>query len=303
MIESGSLTPGVSVHDLGLPPGTALRIELPAPALRPFVDHYHVLDSDPVMWTDAVSWALPSWPIIRFTFDAPIVTRLGNRVYDRMPNAALYGFTSRAREVTTRGGVTVGAGLTPLGWARLFTVPADTLRDQVVPLADVMAADRVAATHAALQASRLGGDVKPILDAFFAPLLATPARAEPAIATLMQLIADDSIHDIGTASARADMHPTALRRLSTRYFGFPPKTLLVQERFMRSLRRMLLAGGPPDYSTIAPTYFDKSHFLRDAGRFLGMTPRRFLARDHRYLLAITRARQLVEAADALVHRR
>jgi hypothetical protein len=30
-----------------------------------------------------------------------------------------------------------------------------------------------------------------------------------------------------------------------------------------------------------------------------MTPRRFLARDHRYTLAIIRARQLVETADAL----
>jgi AraC-like DNA-binding protein len=299
MIESGSLTPGVSVDDFGLPPGTALRIELPAPALRPFVDHYHVLDSDRGMWTDAVSWALPSWPIIRFSFDAPMVMRLGNRVYDPMPTAALYGFTSRAREVRTQGGVTVGAGLTPLGWARLFSVAADSLRDQVVPLAEVIAADRVAATEAALGASPLNGEVAAILDAFFAPLLATPARGEPAIATLMRLIADDSVHDIGTASARAAMHPTALRRLSTRYCGFPPKTLLVQERFMRSLRRMLLAGGPPDYSTIAPTYFDKSHFLRDAGRFLGMTPRRFLAHEHRYTRAVIRARRLVETADAL----
>jgi AraC-like DNA-binding protein len=299
MIESGSLTPGVSVHDFGLPPGTALRIELPAPALRPFVDHYHILDSDPTMWADAISWALPSWPIVRFSFDAPMTVRLGNRLYDPMPTAALYGFTSRAREARTQGGVTVGAGLTPLGWARLLDLPADMFRDQVVPLTQVLPPERVAATGAALRASTLAGDVKPILDAFFTPLLHSPVRAEPAIAMLMRLVADDSVHDIGTASSRAGMNPTALRRLSTRYFGFPPKTLLVQERFMRSLRRMLLAGGTPDYSTIAPTYFDKSHFLRDADRFLGMTPRRFLARDHRYTLAVARARCLVEAADAL----
>lgn len=302
MIESGSLTPGVSADDFGLPPGTALRIELPAPGIRPFVDHYHVLDSDPALWGDAISWALPSWPIIRFAF-APMTLRLGNRVYDPVPEATLYGFTSRARELRTQGGVTVGAGLTPLGWARLFPFPAEALRDQIAPLADVLPADRVSAVLHRLRASSLEGDVKPILDAFFAPLLARPVRNEAKIAALMRLVADDTVHDIGTASERAGMSPTALRRLSTRYFGFPPKTLLVQERFMRSLRRMLLAGGPPDYSQIAPTYFDKSHFLRDAARFLGMTPRRFLARDHRYPLAITRARRLVEAADTVANAR
>ncbi len=302
MIESGSLTPGVSADDFGLPPGTALRIELPAPAIRPFVDHYHVLDSDPAVWGDAITWALPSWPIIRFAF-APMATRLGNRIYDPMPEAALYGFTSRARELRTQGGVTVGAGLTPLGWARLFAFPAEALRDQIVPLSEVLPADRVATVHRQLRDATLERDVKPLLDAFFAPLLTEPVRAEARIAALMRLVGDDTVHDIGTASERAGMSSTALRRLSTRYFGFPPKTLLVQERFMRSLRRMLLAGGPPDYSQIAPTYFDKSHFLRDATRFLGMTPRRFLARDHRYPLAIARARRLVEAADALAKTR
>ena len=302
MIESGSLTPGVSADDFGLPPGTALRIELPAPALRPFLTHYHVLDSDPAVWDGAVSWALPSWPIVRFTFDAPMAMRLGNRVYDPPPEAALYGFTSKAREVRTRGGVTVGAGLTPLAWARLFDVRAERLRDQVVPLAEVLPTHEVEAVVARLAASDLGPAVAGILDGFFAPRLARPSGAEAAIRRLMAVVADDDIHDITAASEHAGLSPTALRRLSTRYFGFPPKTLLVQERFMRSLRRIMLAGGRPDYSQIAPTYFDKSHFLRDAGRFLGMTPRRFLSLDHAYVDAVMRAQALVRARDAVTDR-
>lgn len=297
MIESGSLTPGVSADDFGLRPGLGLRIELPAPALRPFVDHYHVLASDPAYWDGVLSWALPSPPIIRFVFDGAVVTRLGNRIYHEMPAAALYGFTSRAREVRSHGGVTVGAALTPLGWARLTPMPADRLRDQIVPLTQVVAADAIERTASRLRASSFGPGVKAILDEFLHPLFARAAPMEEEIATLMAVLADDDVHDIATASERAGMSSTQLRRSSTRHFGSPPKTLLVQTRFMRSLWRMLEAGHPPDYSQISPTYFDKSHFLRDASRFLGLTPRRFMAQQQHYLLAVARALALVRAAD------
>lgn len=299
MIESGSHMPGVRVQDFGLPQGTALRVDLPAPPLRPFLTHYHVLDSDRGLHDGVVSWALPSWPMIRLILtDAPMVLRIGNRLYDPVPPAALYGFASRARQMTTHGGVTVGIGLSPLGWARMIDVAADKLRDQVVPAADHLDAARIAALRRKLMASDRSAEVAPILDAFFAPLLERANRAEAGIATLMRLVADDRVHDIAAASQETGMTPTTLRRLATRYFGFPPKTLLVQERFMRSLRRMLMADSTPDYSVIAPTYFDRSHFLRDADRFLGMTPRRFMRLDNRYMLAVMRARSLVAAAAA-----
>lgn len=297
MIESGSHTPGVSAEDFLLPHGTALRMELPAPALRPFVTHYFILDSDRSLHDGRISWALPTWATMRFIMtDAPMTLRLGNRVYDPIPHAALYGFTSRARQITSQGGVTIGAGISPLGWARMLQVSAEKLRDQVVPLADVMPRAPVEGLRRALKASDQAADVAPILDAFFAPLLREPSRAEPAIAALMRIITDEEVYDIGTASERTGLSSTSLRRLAVRYFGFPPKTLLVQERFMRSLRRMLLADETPDYSVIASTYFDKSHFLRDADRFLGMTPRRFMQRDNRYMLAIMRAHDIVTRA-------
>ncbi|KQT32659.1 hypothetical protein ASG29_13050 [Sphingomonas sp. Leaf412] len=297
MIESGSRTPGVSAEDFNLPPGTALRIEVPAPALRPFLTHYFVLDSERALHDGVVNWALPTWPTIRLIMtDAPMTLRLGSRTYDPIPSVALYGFTSRARQVTTHGGVTIGVGISPLGWARMLDVPAERLRDQVVPLSDLMPQLRVEALRRALKASDQAADVAPILDAFFHPFLTNPLPAEPAIAALMRLITDEEVHDIRTASQRTGMSPASLRRLAVRYFGFPPKTLLVQERFIRSLRRMLLADEKPDYSVIAQTYFDKSHFLRDADRFLGMTPRRFMMRDNRYMLAVMRAHAIVARA-------
>jgi len=39
---------------------------------------------------------------------------------------------------TTHGGVTVGIGITPLGWSRLFTISAAAIRGQVISLSTLL---------------------------------------------------------------------------------------------------------------------------------------------------------------------
>lgn len=297
MIESGSLTRGVDPASFGLPPHTAVRFERPADPLRAFISSYHVLDSDPEYYHGVTGWSLPSWPVIRFILTpARIALTIGSRQYDPLPVATLYGTVSKAARMTSHGGVTVGVDLTPVGWARLFSGHADQFRDRVVPLETVMPAAWVATAVQRLHASDQGPAVKAILDDMFMAIVGQPNRDEPQVAALLRLINDDSTDDLTAASHLLGMSPTALRRLATRYFGFPPKTLLIRTRFMRAMIRMLLAGADADYSFMPPSYFDASHFLRDAARFLGMTPRRFLQEDHRYLIACLRARVIVLAA-------
>ncbi|MEH3047977.1 AraC family transcriptional regulator [Sphingomonas adhaesiva] len=298
MIESGSLTPGVDVNRFALPAHTALRVEMPALALRGLVANYHVFDSERDHHDGVQPWLLPSWPALRFILAPdPIALTIGPRRYDPMPLAALYGTASRAMRMTTHGGVTVGIDLTPLGWARLFDLRADLYRDSVVPLDTVLPPGWVQRTMQRLRDSNRSTDVKPILDDMLLAIAAPATPDDAAIVALQRLIADDATRDLGAASAQLGMTPAALRRLSTRYFGFPPKTLLIRTRFLRSLSRMMHAGDAADYRAIAPTYFDASHFLRDADRVLGTTPRRFLRQDHRFLLAVMRAMAEVRRAD------
>lgn len=141
MIESGSSFVGVDPSTWQVPAATAFRIELPAPDLCELFSDYYVMDSDAQVHADAVSCALPAWPMIRIIVSAgPTALRLGPRCYDPLPAAALYGTSTRAMQTTAHGGVTVGVGLTPLGWSRLFALSADQVRDRVVPLADLIPA-------------------------------------------------------------------------------------------------------------------------------------------------------------------
>ncbi|WP_298813642.1 helix-turn-helix domain-containing protein [uncultured Sphingomonas sp.] len=297
MIESGTGVAGVDPRGWALPPGTALRIELPAADLRDFFTEYYVLDSDAEVHSGAVSYPLPSWPMIRVALtQGPISLQIGPRCYDPLPVAALYGTTTRAMQTTTHGGITVGLGITPLGWSRLFPISAEKVRDQVVPLASLMPAPAVDALVADLRGADLTTELTTILDSFLRARLLPPTPNEDAIRGLTNLINDERIEDIASASEQLGLTPAALRRLSIRFFGYPPKLLLVRARFMRSLVRMMLAGGDADYTGIAPTYFDKSHFLRDARRFLDTTPRRFMQRSNPYVLAVMRARRDVASA-------
>ena len=297
MIESGSHVPGVSVAAFGLPPGTALRYEQPAAELSGYLIDYNVLDSDGAVHHDVTQWMLPGWAAIRIVLaEQPIAITLGGRRYDPLPVAGLYGPTSRATQVTTSGGVTIGIGISPLGWSRLFHERADALRDRIVPLDTVMRPEIVAHLVARLRASDQGPAVKGILDDFFRMHFRPIHRDEPAIRALMALILDDGIDDLAEAGARIGILPHTLRRLSARYFGFAPKTLLVRTRFLRAILAMLVQWEAGDQVAVAGNYHDLPHFLRDAKRFLGMTPRQFMAKPMPYIHAVRRARAAVIGA-------
>jgi len=294
MIESGSHSPGISADMFRLPPHTALRYERPEASLRDHLASYFVLDSEHPYVTS--EWMLPSWSKIWFVFtDEPVKVRIGNRRYD-LPQAALCGVTSRAMPVAARGGVTIGVDVSPLGWARLFSQSAEALRDRVTPLQELMRPPWVDELTMALGDSDRALDVKGILDAFFASRMPGPHPDEPIVARIMALLVDDGIADLATAAAEVGIDPRALRRLSKRYFGFPPKTLMMRTRFLRSFLAMLGRGAQADPGWVPPAYHDASHFIRDAKRFLGMTPRQFLSLDAPFLHAALRARALVLGA-------
>lgn len=296
MIDSGTNTPGISAEAFGLPPHTALRYERPAPALRDLLSSYAVLDSTPADAAGTSEWMLPTWAQIWIVLtDAPITVRIGNRRYAPLSSAILYGVTSRAMPVTAQGGVTICIDVSPRGWARLIAKPADLLRDRITPLVEVLPEALVEDLVASVHESDRAGDVQGVLDAVFARHLPAPHPDEALIERIAALIAADTTTDLAAAAAAIGIDTRTLRRVSRRYFGFPPKILTMRVRFLKALTAAMLEHGGEARSGIA-SYYDASHFLRDAHRFLGMTPRRFLALDTPYLNATLRARRLVLGA-------
>ena len=298
MIESGTHAPGVAAGDFRLPPSTALRYERPAEALRPFFPSYAVLDSDPAVFAGTVSWMLPNWAMIRIVLDERAQgVAIGNRRYGALGSMSVYGVTSRAMPVSISGGVSVVVDISPRGWARFFGSSAEVMSDRVAPL-DQMLHGGGAALLANLAASDRGPAVKGLLDRFFLERLPPPHFDDTMIARVTGLLSDPGAHNSVRVAAELGVSGAVMLRLTKRHFGFPPNILWMRARFLRAMCQMIIDGQQRGAAIVPAGYHDASHITRDATRFLGMTPRRFMAMDMTYLRAKMRARMLVFGAYA-----
>lgn len=298
MIVSGSLTPGIDPERFGLPEHTAVRYERPDPALERLIADYHMFDSEEFAVNKAIEWMLPNAPAIRIILaERPIRLTLAEARFDPLPVAVFFGPTSRAMEIEVSGGLTIGASLTPLGFARLMRTSAAELRDNIYPLEHVLDRSLVARLVESLRDHDRGRRVKAILDDFFKPLMARPHRDEPELTRIMAALQDDGLDSLSDVAANLGIPSHRLLRLCQRHFGFPPKTLLMRARLLRSILALKQAENRVGYTAIDPAYFDDSHFVRDARRFLGMTPRQFLQLETPYLNASLRARAMVFGAN------
>lgn len=280
---------------VNLPEGLSVRYDMPDRRLADLVTGYNAYTAD--NRDCRTDWFLPAPVMLCIAVDAgPIEARIGNRRFSPMPQASLIGPTSRPLNVTTHGGMMVGIGISPAGWAALTDRSAGDFHNLIVPAATILGQDTVDRLITTLATAPDTRSLKPLLDAFCVPLF---ARADPRIdeiRALSQLIVRPGMNEVRELSAELGITEQALLRLSRRYFGMPAKLLLRRARFLRSFITLFVSGTPTDASAIDPSYHDISHFHRDANTFLGMTPRRFMKLANTFLEASVRARAAVLGA-------
>lgn len=282
-----------------MPPGTRVRYFAPAPQLAPFLTAYNAYGA--VDTARRIDPFLPMQTMLTVLVDAgPVSVRVRNLMYDDVASVALYGSMTRPIVATTHGGIQIGAGISPLGWARLMRRSAEDFHNRIVPIGSLFGPGWGDRLRADLIAAESDDDIPVILDRHFAPLLTVPHPQEQLIAKLAKIIASSAMPDITTLAAELGVTTVTLRRLSRRYFGMPPKQMMLRARFLQSfLRESGLDGGPPGRS-IADSYFDESHYLRDAQLFLGTTPKRFLKQPADFLRGSVSSRMRVLGAAAQV---
>lgn len=300
--RDASEAPTPPLRPFAMPDGMTVRYFQPDQRIADYITGYHVYafyDDDAQAKID---WFLPGTANVRVTLGAkgPVSVRIGRRNFPDTPAVALYGPTSCALRATTHGGTMIGFGISALGWSRLFAGSASVVRNQIVALGNFWGQQVADELLDVLVNSDGAAGVKAALDAFLLDRLGAPCPDEHLLRQLMVLVVDDETIDLGTAAATIGIAPHRLRRLAARHFGFPPKSLLIRARFLRTF--LELRAQPEDHAPIARRYFDQSHFLRDANMILGMTPRRFMALQTPFLDASLRWRaEVLGAATQALH--
>lgn len=215
----------------------------------------------------------PAWANLRFHVAGDFWrVRIGSQRFD-VPRAGLFGPTSHAGFSEGANGTVVGAGLTPLGWYRLTRRAAADFADRVTPLEELLGDDAAALFDAASAPKEA---IKRGFDALFLRLLAKPRADEARIAQLHCYLMNPPEGGVTDMAERLGLSHRTLNRVALAAFGFGPKLLIRRARFLRSLMALRDAGPDTWASRIESSYYDHSHFNRDAQEFLGMSPGEFL---------------------------
>jgi AraC-like DNA-binding protein len=178
--------------------------------------------------------------------------------------------TGPVRVVTKAGTVIVGVRLRPAAGGQALGLPLNELRDQRVPLADLLpsAVKRLPATMDPAAAATQALDVVARRHAEGAP----PDRAVAHAAALLRnpaARAEAVAEDVGLSERQ-------LRRRCQAAAGYGPKTLQRVLRFRRFVRMLDAAveAGPPDLAEAAARagYADQAHLTRECAALSGLTP-------------------------------
>lgn len=273
--DAGVHSGGTQTFEAGIAP--VIRYWRPAEALNGLVSGYHCYSVKPASSERHHDVFYPGWSNLRFQLGGdPWSARIGDRHFDPVPRASLFGPTAQAIYIESGEGLLVGAGLTPLGWSRLTEMAASSVADRIVPFEALVEGDKGLLLAALVETA---GDVgvKEIFDAWFLRHFRGPRRGDERIVALHALLADANTGSISATAAQIGIHPRHFARLVQRSFGFTPKKLLRRARFLRTLLTLRDQPHGTWAGSIGIDYHDQSHFIRESHEFLGMAPGQFFS--------------------------
>ena len=268
----------------------AVRFHEPPVDLRPYFTTFYRADF--TVPQGRVRDALqPEWGGIRFFRGDRPVSRIGDTTLSQRDFSAM-GPTSRPIEFEIGTTRFWGIGFLPLGWATFMGVPADSMANgvfdgrehpafaQFLPLADELSADPAKEN-----------DELALIIKFFRHQAPRQDIDEGRILAVHKVVIDPEVSNVVNMALKTDLSLRTLERVCRKVFGFPPKTLLRRQRFMRSLARFMVDPKLGWIGAMDSLYFDQSQFVRDCHDFLGMAPSEYVAMEHPILDAFMRERQ------------
>lgn len=266
----------------------------PDARLRPYLSTYYFTAIDG-RGSEVFDLLNPEWSSARFRWSGEMTGAVHPDPLEWVPPAHFVGPTSRAGPFATLAACIASIGFLPLGWRRFMREPAGRWANRLGPAGSVASIVPMAALARAVDDA--AGDVMAMASAFDALLIAcmeasadTPPAEEARIRALHAALIDPDTASVGELADRVGIAERQLHRLSSRLFGFAPKTLLRRQRFLRTLEVIMRDPLRPWSGALDAQYYDQSHFNRDFRATFGMTPEAYRRMDHPVLAAAAAAR-------------
>jgi AraC-like DNA-binding protein len=245
-----------------LDPGRLLREvhfrrHLPTPALRPWVEHYWLID-----------WAL-SEPFEQRVVPHPAVNVVFRRDGDGPEAGEVAGVGLDLFRITLAGaGQVCGVQFRPGGFRPFWRRPVAELtgRRLPLPIRRLEPPDGQVCTGSDTERCRT-------LDTLLTGWTPEPdPAAEEAVRLAEAIRVDRTVLRVDDFAARHDVPVRRLQRLFTEYVGAGPKWVIRRYRLQEAVEQA--AGGPLDWAGLAADlgYSDQAHLVRDFTAVAGVSP-------------------------------
>ncbi len=272
--------------------GLRLRLVAPPPDLAPYLSGYYRTEvSEGVLVEDYLP---PEEGNLRTGAAQVYEACIGDCQLQGVPAGVVSGPTSLVTQLKIENGKFWGMGLTPAGWARLIGVPAQVYANS---FCDIHQAGVDPSIASLLDYLREDGDdvvaaVERINATFRALLGNRPASESTIHAVHLSLLSEDA-NSVNAIATMAGMNPRTFERFCKRHFGFPARSLLKRQRFLRSLGKYMLDPEMHWIKALDTHYWDQAHFIRDFKAVMNMTPGEYAEKPH----------PIVKAAVAVTNKR
>jgi AraC-like DNA-binding protein len=246
-----------------------VRFYLPAASLRPLVTSYYVIDAPGPL----ADFTHPEWGNIRFLLvgDMRFGSVDGHDMTPPPAPAVIFGPSDRTRRFDSQGGLTIGVGLTPLGWLSLIGSDASKAANAILPLGDELG-EPGEAIRQRLIAAHDDAAMVAILDSVLTARKPESSRYQDAVVKVQQALLAGTADQVAELADALEMEQRTLHRVCRTVFGFSPVRLLRRQRFLRTLAKIREALDQPLGQLIDSHYYDQAHFNRDFKAHMGMTP-------------------------------
>lgn len=251
------------------------QLRSPAPALRPYLEHYWFVAPEPGAPVDLrVNVFVDARADLIFNFGAPyrrevIGGEVGEHSASNLDAQRLVPI-----RITQRGQVRTSGVRFRLGGLGPFArVPLDAWTNRTPPPAAVLGGG-ASALEAALERAPGIDEQARLLDAFFGDALSTGESFATFERALDALVEGGGRAGVAEAQAAAGTSRRQLDRLFARYLGIPPRTAARVLRFQSTLRALMRDPGCVLAQVAAAAgYYDQAHFIREFRAMSGGVPR------------------------------
>lgn len=254
-----------------------MRFFEPSPRLRRYFNSYFLTEVSLPDGETVTDFLMPSWGMVNFARPGFREVAYPSGGITRTSGFSITGPFTRAARLTVGAGRGWGLGILPVGWVKIIKAPTSRY-------ANLVADGFEDETFSALRplAKNIHGDEDDIaaelgrIERYLLKLVpVVPDDEEELIVAIFDALPDPLVASVADLMDRVGISQRKLERICNKACGFPPKTLLRRQRFLRSMTFQALNPSATWTETMDGTYHDQAQFAREFRQFMGVSAREY----------------------------